>query len=105
MPEIQGLKVRRIWQFYLCLATHTTNHFIQKCRKERCNILVHCKFGISRSPSFIIAYLIKYNKLSVDDALKFVNRKRFQIKPNKGFINQLYIYEKCLLKKEKAIKL
>ena len=99
------LKIRDTDDFEIINYFEEANHFIQKCRKEGCNILVHCKFGISRSPSFIIAYLIKYNKLSVDEALKLVNRKRFQIKPNKGFINQLYRYKKYMLGKEKAIKL
>ena len=69
------------------------NDFINKCRLDGGKILVHCKFGISRSPTFIIAYLSRYNKLTVDEALRFVCQKRSQIKPNNGFMKQLYLYE------------
>ena len=48
----------------------------------------------------IIAYLIKYDKFTVNDALKFLKEKRSQIKPNKGFLNQLYAYEKMCEKEE-----
>ena len=72
------------------------NDFINKCRLGGGNILVHCKFGISRSPSFIIAYLIKYNSFNLEEALSFVIKKRKQIKPNKGFMNQLHKYQKSL---------
>ena len=70
------------------------NEFINKCKSERGVVLVHCKYGISRSTSFIIAYLIKYMGYTADYALKFVTQKRSQIKPNEGFMKQLYNYEK-----------
>ena len=74
------------------------SELINNCKLKGSVLLVHCKFGISRSASIIIAYLIKYNKLKVEDALRFVKEKRSKIKPNKGFINQLYEYEKRLFK-------
>ena len=70
------------------------NEYINKCKTEGSRLLVHCKLGISRSASFIIAYLIKYNNMSVEEALEFVKQKRNQVKPNEGFINQLHEYEK-----------
>lgn len=65
------------------------------------NILVHCKFGVSRSSSFVIAYLIKchqmrYNillKVRFEEAFEFVKSKRWAIHPNEGFVNQLEFYE------------
>ena len=68
------------------------NEFINKCRLEGGVLLVHCKYGISRSASFIIAYLIKYMRYPVDYAFNFVFQKRNQIKPNEGFMYQLYKY-------------
>jgi len=76
------------------------NEFIDRCRIEGGNLLVHCKFGISRSPSFIIAYLIKFNKFSVDYALEFIKEKRNKINPNSGFLLQLYKYEEIVNKKQ-----
>ena len=94
------LKIKDSEKFKIIDYFEEANNFIHKCKKEGGNILVHCKFGISRSPSFIIAYLVKYYKFTVDKALKFVNLKRFQIKPNKGFIEQLYLYEKYIQEKK-----
>ena len=80
------------------------NNFINKCKNEGCKLLVHCKYGISRSATFIIAYLVKYNKITVDNALEFLKQKRSQIKPNKGFMDQLYLYEKYLKKRRDSTR-
>ena len=68
------------------------NEFINKCRLEGGVLLVHCKYGISRSASFIIAYLIKYMRYPADFAFNFVFQKRNKIKPNEGFMYQLNKY-------------
>ena len=73
-----------------------SNEFINNCRNSGGNILVHCKYGISRSAAFIIAYLIKHLKLTLEEALDLVKTKRPKIKPNEGFIDQLWVYEKFL---------
>ena len=75
------------------------NEYIEKCREKGSNLLVHCKYGVSRSPTFILAYLIKYNKFNVDSALEFIKQKRNKINPNYGFLCQLYKYEKIINKK------
>ena len=74
-----------------------SNEFINKCKSEGGKMLIHCKYGISRSASFIIAYLIKEMKYTTDYALKFISEKRKQIKPNEGFLEQLYKYEEYCL--------
>ncbi len=50
-------------------------------------------YGISRSVAFVIAYLIKYMNYTADSSLKFLIGKRNKIKPNEGFMEQLYNYE------------
>ena len=42
-------------------------------------------------------------KLSFDDALKFVQSKRFIVYPNPGFREQLQLFEKELIKNEYKI--
>ena len=66
---------------------------MNQCNQEGGVVLVHCMYGISRSVAFVIAYLIKYKNYSVDEALKFLMKKRNKINPNKGFLEQLYAYE------------
>ena len=65
------------------------------------SILIHCKFGISRSVSFIIAYLIKYLGFTVIRALNFLRNIKQQINPNEGFLEQLLEYEEIIRVKEK----
>jgi len=55
-------------------------------------ILIHCYAGISRSPTIVIAYLIKYHNMTTNDALEYVKKHRQIIEPNEGFIWQLNKY-------------
>ncbi len=52
-------------------------------------VLVHCRQGISRSPSVIIAFLIKFKDFSFEQAFSFVRSKAKNIEPNFGFLAQL----------------
>lgn len=52
--------------------------------------------GISRSPAIVIAYLMKYLRLSADEALKFVKQRRPAVSPNFHFLGQLIKFEKTL---------
>ncbi|CAF2045459.1 unnamed protein product [Rotaria magnacalcarata] len=60
------------------------------------NILVHCQGGISRSPSFVIGYLIKYHSKTFDQAYSFTKEKRKIINPNFNFLTQLKRYEQTI---------
>ena len=68
--------------------------FIDLARKNNEKILIHCKLGVSRSPTILIGYLIKFMGLTTDFSLDFLKAKRTQVHPNPGFISQLYEYEK-----------
>src|SRR5665647_2342269 len=57
-------------------------------------VLVHCKFGRSRSVSIVAAYLIFYKNMTNDEALDFIRSKRAQIDPKPGYIRQLRQFEK-----------
>ena len=60
-------------------------------------IFVHCGSGVSRGPSFVIAYLIKKNGWTYENAFKFVEDKRYIIDPNPYFVDQLKLYESQIL--------
>ena len=90
------LKIKDNENFDLINYFEEANEFINKCKLEGGTLLVHCKLGISRSASFVIAYLMENNNLSVEKALNFVKQKRNQIKPNEGFMSQLKRYERLI---------
>ena len=56
-------------------------------------VLVHCIFGKSRSASIVAAYLIKYKKMTTEEALRFIKSKRAQVSPNQSYIRQLKEFE------------
>lgn len=56
-------------------------------------VLVHCRAGISRSPTIMIAYMMKKHRMRYEEALQIVLAKRSQALPNNGFREQLMQYE------------
>ena len=68
--------------------------------KKEYKCLVHCQRGVSRSASIVIAFVMKQQRISFEEAYKFIKEKRKIVKPNRGFREQLLQWEKnlCLLK-------
>ena len=64
-------------------------------------VLCNCQKGRSRSASIVAAYLIRYKGMTTDEALEFIKSKRTQINPNKGYIEQLRIFESTQVEKIK----
>ncbi|XP_059187817.1 dual specificity protein phosphatase 14 [Centropristis striata] len=58
--------------------------------------LVHCTAGRSRSPALIMAYLMRFEGLSLRRAHEAVLDQRPFIRPNAGFWRQLMDYERTL---------
>ena len=52
-------------------------------------VFVHCKEGMSRSATIVIAFLMKSMNLRFDNALKYVQTRRPIVDPNPGFRKQL----------------
>ncbi|XP_018116364.1 protein phosphatase Slingshot homolog 1 isoform X2 [Xenopus laevis] len=71
-------------------------HFINKAKKNNSKCLVHCKMGVSRSASTVIAYAMKEYGWSMEKAYNFVKQKRSVTRPNSGFKRQLLEYEGIL---------
>lgn len=55
--------------------------------------LVHCRAGISRSSTLIMAYLMEKNSWSLNEAFTFTKSKRSCVAPNFGFLGQLQKFE------------
>ncbi len=77
------------------------------CSRAGSSVLVHCKMGVSRSASTVIAYAMKQYSWSLEVAYAYVKvwphkhgrhaqKRRSIVKPNEGFRQQLIVYEGIL---------
>jgi len=69
-------------------------NLIEKARKEKQAILVHCLAGVSRSSTIVLAYLIRYGEMTLYEAYFHVKKRRHCIRPNTGFMKHLIQWEK-----------
>lgn len=71
-------------------------HFIDEARQSGERVLVHCQAGVSRSPTIVIAYLMKHTRRTMVDSYKYVKARRPIISPNLNFMGQLVEWETAL---------
>ncbi|KAJ1563764.1 hypothetical protein HK096_011138 [Nowakowskiella sp. JEL0078] len=57
-------------------------------------VMVHCAQGVSRSAAVVVAWRMRKTHESYSDALYFVRTRRYIVKPNEGFENQLKLFAK-----------
>ncbi|GAB1608042.1 hypothetical protein Ahia01_001088300 [Argonauta hians] len=103
-PEkFEYLNVREFDNEFTDLMKHwkRTHEFIRKTKEANGKVLVHCKMGISRSASTVIAYKMKEDCCTYQEAYDFVKEKRGVIKPNKAFVAQLKEYHGILTASQK----
>ncbi|XP_032666703.1 dual specificity protein phosphatase MPK-4-like [Odontomachus brunneus] len=67
--------------------------FIDRAIESNGRVLVHCYFGMSRSATVVIAYIMKKHESSFTDVFHAVKAKRRFVAPNPGFVAQLRLYE------------
>jgi len=67
--------------------------FIESALSNGGTVFTHCQFGVSRSATIVVAYLMRRYGLSMDEAISKVAEKRL-INPNPGFLHQLLLYQK-----------
>ncbi len=66
----------------------------KKSTAHRGAILIHCIAGVSRSVTITAAYLMWKYKLTADQAVSVIKKRRPVAGPNPSFLEQLEIYEK-----------
>jgi len=76
----------------------TVTSFVDEALKTGGSVLVHCMAGVSRSSSIVIAYLMRYRRVTFLEAFEMVRQQRPVIAPNRGFKEQLMVWEKFLEK-------
>jgi len=69
---------------FLDTVCDTVNAHLSKNRK----VLIHCKAGMNRSPAFVIAYLVKYNGMSLEQAQNHIQKIR-KIHCKQNFMEQI----------------
>lgn len=76
-------------------------NFIEESRKKG-SVLVHCFAGVSRSAAIIMAYLMRTERLSQEDALESLRQSCEFVCPNDGFLEQLKMFEEMGFKVDHA---
>ena len=66
-------------------------------------VYVHCNAGVSRSPSIVIAYLMKKEKMTFIEAFNKVKACRECVFPNESFVEQLKKFEETIFEKKDNI--
>lgn len=64
--------------------------FICEALQNNGRVLIHCQGGVSRSVSVLLAFLMRFKNISLLEAWKLVFERNPNIKPNEGFLRQLY---------------
>ncbi|MFP4321612.1 MAG: dual specificity protein phosphatase family protein [Anaerolineales bacterium] len=55
-------------------------------------VLVHCQMGISRSTAMVMAYLIEYEALTLEDAYRLIYARRHVVYPHADLLYSLVLY-------------
>ncbi|KAL6479976.1 hypothetical protein MHYP_G00110090 [Metynnis hypsauchen] len=76
--------------------------FIDSVRNKGGRVFVHCQAGISRSATICLAYLMRTNRVKLDEAFEFVKQRRSIISPNFSFMGQLLQFESQVLASSKC---
>jgi len=66
-------------------------------------VLVHCRAGVSRSGSIVIAFLMRYMNYSLHDAFFMVRSHRNIVTPNVQFMEKLCDYEELIRKTDATV--
>jgi len=77
--------------------------FMHNSIKKDGVVLVHCWQGVSRSASIVCAYLMRYEDMTLREALVSIQQRRPQADPNPGFIEMLNDWENTCRKRNKTI--
>ncbi|KAK4047764.1 tyrosine/serine/threonine protein phosphatase pps1 [Microbotryomycetes sp. JL221] len=83
----------------------TALDFIEQARWQGGKVLVHCRVGVSRSASIVIAYLMKFIELDLASSYLLTRSRRLNIliQPNLPFMAVLHAFEADLLRQRRKL--
>ena len=76
-----------------------TNRFIKQAKESGGKVLVACVAGKSRSPTFILSYLIGIERIKLKDGIALLRQYVPEVEPNDSFMQQLQEYDLEVLSK------
>ncbi|XP_069334529.1 dual specificity protein phosphatase 12 [Eulemur rufifrons] len=98
-----GAEIEDLWSFFVPALdkpeTDLLSHldrcvsFITQAHANDRTVLVHCHAGLSRSVAVVIAFLMKTDELTFEEAYKYLQTIKPKAKMNEGFEWQLKLYE------------
>jgi len=68
--------------------------FISAVKEKKSKVLVQCEWGINRSTTVTVAYLMRHENFSLRDALKLCLMRRPCTRPRDAYIEQLMRLER-----------
>ncbi len=71
--------------------------YLDNALRSKGNVLVHCSAGISRSPTLVLAYMMKKYHYTLEEAFEKMRKLRQIVDPNVSFIVQLKEWEKHVM--------
>lgn len=71
--------------------------FIDAVKQSGGKVLVHCEAGISRSPTICLAYIMRTQRMQLEEAFDIIKKRRVLISPNFSFMGQLVQFESEIL--------
>jgi len=76
--------------------------WIEDARMQGGTVLVHCRVGVSRSASIVIAYMMQQQRMGLMDAYLLTRARRLNvlIQPNLRFFHELFGWEVELARRE-----
>ncbi len=77
----------------------TTNRFIKEALEQGGKVLVQSVEGRSRSATFVLAFMIKTDRMQLRESLALLRQIIPESEPNEGFMSQLAQYDLELLQK------
>eukprot|EP00756_Hemistasia_phaeocysticola_P005369 Hpha_TRINITY_DN13299_c0_g1::TRINITY_DN13299_c0_g1_i1::g.155029::m.155029/K04459/DUSP, MKP; dual specificity MAP kinase phosphatase len=102
IPRLSGLQYHTIRVFdHSDQSTRLRPHFEEAIQfldtaRSSGRVLVHCRQGVSRSATVVMAYLMNKVRIPYRLARDIVKRKRPVVNPNVGFVTLLEAYEEEL---------